>query len=376
MRKLFTLILIVSTLLMLAGCESNIKPDNEERVVEKVIFAAKELEHTKSLSPYSFDVYNTQVLKQHSNKSVIFSPISHHLTLAMMLNEPDDDGSPIFNGLTMQETNELCKKIIDRLAYKEEGIEKSLFNCYIFNTAYNTPNVIAPILANWYYADTFEEDFNDVPKVTKLFLDWINSKSKEIQLTSLPIQITSATHSLYSNVINFKGDWTDSFNKELTKKKDFTSLDKKVSQVDMMQQINDFLYYEGKGIKAAELPYGKEGKYSMTVVITDDGNLSYENWLLIQNGLKSEHLNLQLPKFTIETPRIDFIIPIANARLIQIAKIETDEKGSKATAITIGEKNYAGPGTPEPKDFIADKTFHYIIREKETDVILFMGRYY
>ncbi len=368
-------ILFLAFLLIFAGCESKVDPANKDRVVEKVVFAAKELEHTKSLSPYSFDVYNNEVLKQYDDKSVVFSPISHHLTLAMMLNLPNGDNNTLFYGLTIQETNELCNKILNRLAYSEKDVEKSLYNCYIFNTKFNEPNTLAPILAKWYYADTYEEDFTDIEKVKTLFLNWINSKSKEIQLTELPIDISPGTLRLYSNVTNFHGKWSEPFNEKLTKKMDFTSLDKSVNKVDMMNKEADLLYFEGEGIKAVELPYG-ENKYSMTIVMTDDGDLSYEDWQLVQEGLMYELLNLYLPKFTIYTPEIKFEVPIESSRLMQVAKIEVDESGSKATAITIGVVDSALPEPSKPKDFVVDKTFHYIIREKETDVILFMGRYY
>ncbi len=369
MKRIFTSILFLCALVSLTGCEGGLNPRN----VKKVVFKANELEHTKSLSTYSFDVYNKEVLKQYNDKSVVFSPISHHLTLGMMLNS-ENNGQGLFEGISIEESNALCKKILERLSYREKDIVKSFYNCYIYNTLCDDPNVEAPILSEWFYADTYEEDFTNTGKVTNLFLKWINSHSKEIKLKELPILITPSTERLYSNVTNFDGKWSKPFEEKFTKKMDFTSINKSTRKVDMMNKKENLPYYEGEGIKAAELPYG-ENKYSMVVVMTEDGELSYEDWQLVQNGLSYEPIDLYLPKFTIETEWMDFQVPLANAFLLQVAKIEVDESGTKATAITIGGK-YTDAGPPEYKEFKVDKTFHYIIREKETNVILFMGRYY
>ncbi len=351
-------------------------PEIEQRDVEKVFFVAEELKQTSSLTKLSFDIYNNEVLKQYNDKSVIYSPIGHHLTLGMMLNSTVNT-NPIFNGLTVEENNALCKKILNRLAYVEEDVQVSIYNCYIFNTELNQPNILASVCSEYFYADTFEESFKNQTRVNNLLLSWINKRSNEIQLESLPFDVEPYFIELYSNVTNFQGSWTFPFSEKLTKKQDFTSFNKETHEVEMMQDEGTKLYFEGEGIRAVELPYGAKN-YSMTVIVTDDGELSYEDWLLVKKGLKDEFLNLFLPKFTIETPKITFNTPIPNSRLLQIAKIEVDEKGTKATAITTGwvSSNIDNNPLPKPKDFIVDKTFHYIIREKETDVILFMGRYY
>ncbi len=376
MKYLKSTIFITTCLLMFAGCVSKVDPHKN---VKKVVFAAKEKELIKSTTPYSFDVYNTEVLPQFSKKSVVFSPISHRLTLAMMLNSPDNS-TEVFDGLTVDESNALCQKILDRLAYPEKNVEKSLYNCYIYNTFYGEEDDLADILSKWYYAETIAENFlNNEQKISRDFLRWINSRSKFIQLEKLPFEITNGIKRIYSNVTNFHGMWTDKFDPKDTKREKFTSLDGSTRMVDMMNIDESFPYFEDEGIKAVELPYGiknEEGQtnYSMVVIVTDDGELSYEDWELVQNNLMYKKLKLGLPKFEIKTDRIDFIVPgNSDAQLTQTAIIEVDESGTKATAITIGIDTTA---MPEIIEFKVDKTFHFVIREKDADIILFMGRHY
>jgi serpin B len=54
--------------------------------------------------------------------------------------------------------------------------------------------------------------------------------------------------------------------------------------------------------------------------------------------------------------------------------IDVSEKGTEAAAVTIVgvEKTASGPDDPIP--FIVNKPYFYLIREKSTGAILFMGR--
>ena len=61
-------------------------------------------------------------------------------------------------------------------------------------------------------------------------------------------------------------------------------------------------------------------------------------------------------------------------KVIHQAYIKVDEEGTEAAAATAVIVNEKGIGTPTTNTFRADHPFIFIIQEKETGNILFMGR--
>jgi hypothetical protein len=65
---------------------------------------------------------------------------------------------------------------------------------------------------------------------------------------------------ILTNAIYFKGQWEKEFEKKATKDEDWHG--PKSCKVSMMQQFGGYLYYEGDGFQALDLPY-KGGQLSM-----------------------------------------------------------------------------------------------------------------
>ena len=83
-------------------------------------------------------------------------------------------------------------------------------------------------------------------------------------------------------------------------------------------------------------------------------------------------LTLGLPKFETETDISEF--PISSAKFDSfrhVAKINVDEEGAEAAAVTL-----IGFGSAEfPKGLIFNQPFYYVITQKTTGIILFVGYY-
>ena len=65
--------------------------------------------------------------------------------------------------------------------------------------------------------------------------------------------------------------------------------------------------------------------------------------------------------------------PLAVSNIKQKTFVEVNEKGTEAAAVTVIEV-IATSGTGGPQPFIANRPFLYLIKEKSTGVILFIGR--
>jgi serpin B len=148
-----------------------------------------------------------------------------------------------------------------------------------------------------------------------------------------------------------------------------------------------------------DLPYGN-GAFSMSVLLpeTEDAIPTAEDWAELTGNLQNKKVNLYLPKFTFETT-MDLIetmkamgMPTAfstSADFSQLADeslyisllkqktyVSVDESGTEAAAVTsTGMMTTAvvPVDDTQPILFEANRPFTFVIRERSTGVILFMG---
>jgi serpin B len=179
--------------------------------------------------------------------------------------------------------------------------------------------------------------------------------------------------------------------------------------VPMMKQTESFNYNQGKNYQAAELPY--QGlQLSMLILLPAKGqfdefekSFDYVKLQNILDDLKDEtpanrKVRLTMPKFeftsdfklkqmltelgmpkAFDAGTADFSGmtdegPLWIDDVIHKAFIAVDEDGTEAAAATAVIMVGAAPGQPEIVDFTMDRPFIFLIRDIETDTILFMGR--
>jgi serpin B len=175
----------------------------------------------------------------------------------------------------------------------------------------------------------------------------------------------------------------------------------------MMRQTESFEYFEAADHKGIVMPYGN-GHFIMVVILPDEGvNLSdivsgIDDITLTKNINTSNmrSVQLRLPKFTFEcelelkAPLISMGMKSAfsdNADLSGIGTpenlsissvkhktfVEVNEEGTEAaavTSVTVGVTSI-GPGD-DIVPFIVDRPFLFMIREKDTGAVIFMGQVY
>ncbi len=228
-----------------------------------------------------------------------------------------------------------------------------------------------------------------------------NNKIKEL----IPAGILNAMTRLFlTNAIYFKGTWQWEFDTSNTRDEDFRITPDNIVKTPMMTMFPkkaNFNYADTGDLQILELPY-KGDAISMLIL------LSSENLQAIEPGLTAEKLNeykskmketkldsISLPTFEFDTKYFmnealsALGMPAAfseNANfsgmtgqkdlfinsVIHQAYIKVDEKGTEAAAATAVTMDTASvrPQT----DFKADHPFIFIIQDKETNNILFLGR--
>jgi serpin B len=170
----------------------------------------------------------------------------------------------------------------------------------------------------------------------------------------------------------------------------------------MMQQWSDFDYTENDLYQAVRLPYGN-GAYLMTLFLPREGKtigdvlatMDGSNWQFKYSG--NYFVDLKMPRFKTETSlnlvkvMSDLGMPTAFTgaaefpyfgnrdvfigNMFQKAVIDLDEEGTKAAAITVIEATESDIDDPMPVALHANRPFFYVISERSTRAIFFIGQF-
>jgi serpin B len=216
------------------------------------------------------------------------------------------------------------------------------------------------------------------------------------------------TRLVITNAIYFKGKWADQFDKNNTKEKDFKVSPGTVVRAHMMKLTDKeakFNYAETDNLQVLEIPY-EGNELSMLILLPKDNNLEAaqravdpEKLAELKNSLKKQRVDIYIPKFKFQAKYFmaedlkEMGMPIAFSLLeadfsgmtgkndlyigevIHQAFVDVNEEGTEASAATAAimyAKSIVFPGTP--RIFNADHPFIFIIQERASGNILFIGR--
>ena len=171
----------------------------------------------------------------------------------------------------------------------------------------------------------------------------------------------------------------------------------------MMSRVDSIQYGEGEGYKTVKLPYGEDEEISMYLILPDESvsinefikTMDSTKWKSIKESIvKEDDLKLQIPKFKLEYGVKELNQSLSNlgmgdafskgadfsnigkdiylSSVFHKAVIEVNEEGSEAAAVTGMEMK--AESFVEPKSFIADRPFMFLIVDEEMESILFMGK--
>ena len=275
------------------------------------------------------------------------------------------------------------------------------------------------VAKNFYRSEIDAADFeNNLDGEKKTISDWV-AKSTDNFIANYKAAPTSETVVDLLNVIYFKGKWQTPFQPDKTREKIFTNADGSKTKVEMMSETfkEKIIYFEDEKYKAVELPYKAfENKkiVSMYLVLPKDkNNLNIaESWNAetfdYRNNFFAElkksfvfdgKVFVQIPKVTMDiknnvvknlkaiglerafTNDAEFFNIVEGVSLkidnaTHQAKVEIDEQGTKAAAvteITMLETTALPPQYRKFAEFVADRPFLFVIRDVESETDLFVG---
>jgi serpin B len=351
------------------------------------------------------------------NGNLFYSPYSISLALAMTYAGARGDTEtqmaqalhfelaqadlhPAFNALS-QALADSSKNTEDQ---QGEPLTLNIANALWGQQGFSFQSDFLDTLAQNYGAGMQEVDFSNPEQARTKINDWVAEQTNQKIKDLIPDGVLNdITRLVLTNAIYFKANWQYPFEKTYTAKGDFTLLNGDKVQVDMMHESESLPYAKGSGYQALELPYAGETA-SMLVLLPDEGKFQeFERALstrainTIQANLEQNSVQLSLPKFKIEASfglnqalsalgmtlafdpnRADFSGMTGTPDLfisdvIQKAYVNVNEEGTEAAAATaVIMKLTSLPANPVIMN--VDRPFIFLILDKQTDTILFMGR--
>jgi serine protease inhibitor len=204
------------------------------------------------------------------------------------------------------------------------------------------------------------------------------------------------------NAIHFKGGWACRFDAQRTQDAPFRISATEEVGVPMMSQFREFPFAAGDELDVLELPYEGD-RLSMVFLLPKkiDGLAAVEKSLKKENldrwlgRLHPQPVRVSLPRFALDSKfdlkktlealgmidafdggKADFSGMTGRRRdlfigmVIHEARVEVDEEGTEAAAATAVKMKRGGP----PASFTADHPFLFLVRDRQTGSILFLGR--
>lgn len=363
-----------------------------------------------ALNDFSFRFY--QQIGASEEDNVFFSPYSIFVALSMAY-----EGARGNTAIEMQNVLNILQndsatlgsfgKVYNLLNQNQEGYTISTANAFWAHQDYEFLQEYLGLLENFYMAEANELDFAENEEAAETINNWIEEQThNKIKDMIQPDMLSDLTKLVLTNAIYFKGLWADPFDPDDTYETDFELTSDETVKVNMMKSDSEssiFNYTETEDLQILKLNYyGND--LSMIIVLPKENNISIaesalnaENLLNWRNDFDETEINIEIPKFKFEKKYplnnllkemgiIDAFIPdVADfsgmdgtkklfiSRALHQSYVEVNEEGTEAAAATaIFVELTAIP--PEPKEFIADHPFVFLIQHEETGAVIFMGK--
>ena len=412
MKKLFSFAAIAVLFFVSCRKEDNTVPVEDLTQRKDFVLTKAQMEFIKENNAFALELFR-QVSQSEDGQDLLISPLSITIDFGMVSNGAvGQTQQEIYETLGYKESsieglNSFCQSMMAQSAAVDPSTTLEIANAAVVNKIYpGLKDSFTKTVESVYDAKVIYKDFGK-EDIMKLVNDWCKEKTHGMipELLSLPVPASDYAHFL--NAVYFKGIWTSRFRKDDTRKEAFTRENGSKTTVRMMHQKDRFNYGGIAGLcSAVSLPYGNQA-YAMTLLLPVEGKtlaqlvdaLDADAWNNLH--MHGEFVDVKIPAFETEyfvslkdilpkmgikqafSIRADFSALSSTPNLfigdvLHKAKIRVDEEGSEAAAVTdvILMEGAAAPGnSPTYLEFHADHPFLYLITEKSTSAILFIGRY-
>jgi serpin B len=306
--------------------------------------------------------------------------------------------------LGQKSINESYASLIELLSSADPKVDMKLANSIWTRKGFLVQEEFTKTCKAFFKARVDSLDFSNSSAVDRIN-QWISDNTEGLIDAIIEGQIPDNVVMYLINAIYFKGNWRYRFDPENTTKDEFRFGGEAVN-VDMMSQENDFSAYISDQVRLLDLPYG-DSLFTMTLMMPGDEHKSIEQF--VQEDLSASNVDrwiskmskgltrIQVPKFQLEynvtmnsilkdmgmgnafsKTEADFsnINPYEQlfiSKVLHKSFIKVDEEGTEAAAATSVSTGVTSVG-PGIRTINFNRPFVFVIRERTSGTILFMGK--
>ena len=404
--------LFVSALagLSLAACSKITEPPGAPAELQALPrdLSSSEQQLIGAANRFSFALWG-KVSGAQRDQNVFISPLSASFALGMTLNGAANQTFDQMrtalqvDGLSQQDINAGYKSLIALLRSLDPRVTMQIANSIWYRETFPFNQSFIDAGRSYFDAEVHGLDFNDVSGSVGTINGWVNQKTNgkiaKVLATIDPLDVMFLINALY-----FHGSWRQQFDPSQTTDDVFTSVPGVTEPMRLMHRHADMLYVETASYQAVDLPYGNAA-FAMTVLLPKPGTdvesfsagLTDTTWRSLISSFSTAEVELAVPKFRLEYERTmnddlaalgmvvpfepnvaDFtrMSPLGKQLYISFVKqntfVNVDEEGTEAAAATVTGIRATSLG---PYSVMrVDRPFLFVIRERLTGAVLFMGK--
>lgn len=356
---------------------------------------------------FAFDLMR-QINASQRDSNVFVSPLSASMALGMTANgAAGTTYDAMHNALrlgdaTRDEVNEGYKSLIALLRGLDKSTDFRIANSIWYEKTFPFHESFLTESKTFFDAEVSGLDFAS-PAALNTINAWVD-KSTNSKIPKILDAIASEEVMFLINAIYFKGTWQKQFEKSQTAVATFHAYDGTSANISLMHQSVPLRVAKTASYIAADLLYGNSA-FAMTVVLPNEGvdinavasSLTRANWSLLEQSFSDQQADLFLPKFKLtwqrqlnddltelgmgiafQDSRANFtrMSPLGDrlfiTKVIQKTFVDVNEEGTEAAAATS-----VGVGVTSAPQIVVirvDRPFIFVIRERFSGTILFMGK--
>lgn len=404
-KNLLKTILLLFAVLSFAAC----KKDDTSNYFNDLKLPESTPTVVTGQNEFAFNLFNRQLHAESSNANSLISPLSVYLCLAMAYNGADGqtkaaiEQALAIKGTTIDEVNKVCQAIVTQMPQEDGKVALSIANSIWYSNGTSAPlNSFLDATSTYYKATSKALDFSSPSAVTAIN-NWV-STSTNGKIEKIIDKIEAGEIMFLINAIYFHGSWKNGFSASRTHNDIFYAADRSQPSVPFMSEEITVNYLRADSYQGVELPYGSGKGFSMFVLMPNDPQQSMQDFAAsfdlnaFADNLKSAEnvgLLVTIPKWEYSYSVQDFRgvlsdMGMANAfsdnaefpkmysmrvrltRVVHKTYIKVSEDGTAAAAATVAASGLM-MASPPPREFKLDHPFLYLIMEKQTGSILFVG---
>lgn len=344
------------------------------------------------------------------DSNLTLSPISASLALGMLLNGAEGETFDQirrtigFGTRTISGINDAYRTLIPLLTSVDPSVKMQFANAAWFDTSTPASASFTLALQNTFAAKVSVVPFA-APSTVVAINDWVkaNTNGRILKIVSqlepdLKVALLNATY--------FKGTWRSQFDQSATRNEPFYVTPAAPLSVPTMRTEKGLVRVSqiAGGTLIAELPYGGDA-FVMDIIMPPAGrlesaidSLTPARWRTLLAALPDSASTtlVQMPKFRLELSRElrealgvlgmprafaaaqlgPMFAPIAGGRtqvstVLQRVFVDVNEEGTEAAAVTFIGVRVTSAG---PSGVIIDRPFLFVIRERLSGTIIFVGK--